>query len=56
MHKHLVPLIALLLVAELTVAQSIAQPEPEANPLTYLDKYCDAYYPHTEFAKLTTPQ
>lgn len=28
----------------------------DANRLTYLDEFCDPYYPHGGFAKLTTPQ
>ncbi|WP_417748382.1 PVC-type heme-binding CxxCH protein [Rosistilla oblonga] len=26
------------------------------NPVAYLDAYSDSYYPHADFAKLTTPQ
>jgi putative membrane-bound dehydrogenase-like protein len=28
----------------------------DANRLTYLDEFCDPYYPHLQFPKLTTPQ
>ena len=44
-----------LLFALLVLSSSLAM-AADANRLTYLDEYCDPYYPHRDFAKLTTPQ
>lgn len=44
-----------LLFVLLVLSSSLAV-AADANRLAYLDEYCDPYYPHRDFAKLTTPQ
>ena len=51
---RLLLLLALLCFAP--VASLMAQDQIKPNPYTYLDQYCDSYYPGTDFPKLTTPQ
>ena len=44
---------SLLILASLGCTQTLLAGEPNFH---YLDEYCDPYYPHTNFPKLTTPQ
>ncbi len=45
--------VALVLLLALLGGVSVGN---DANRLTYLDAFCDPYYPHLEFPKLVTPQ
>ncbi len=44
----------LSLVVSLVLCSSVAA--ADGNRLTYLDEFCDPYYPHKDFPKLITPQ
>ena len=46
---------ALLTIVASISSVSLAAP-PDANRLTYLDEFCDPYWPNIKMAKLITPQ